>query len=212
MAELHVEKKKSSPWLWVIIGIVALLIILFFLFRNNKDKDDNLMNNKTDSLATTQATTNAVATTTPADWEGIDYNSPVTSYDEITNKDIEVRNSDKYAIYSIGQNILFDTDKSTIRTGAEDNLKQITESIRKRFDNKEVRIYGFTDNTGAKDYNKELSEQRAEAVKSWLTSNGNINSSKLSLEPMGEKQPVATNATAEGRQENRRVEIVVNRS
>lgn len=210
MAELNVEPKKSSPWLWIII-VVVVLLILFFLFRScNNNKNDNLNDNHSDSVATAQTTpANAVAATTPENWEGIDYNSPRSNYEEITNKDIDVRNNDKYAIYSLGENILFDVDQSTIRAGADDNLKQIAESIRKRFDNKKVRIYGFADSTGAKDYNKELSEQRAESVKTWLTSNGNISGDNLSVEPMGEKQPVATNATAQGRQENRRVQIIV---
>lgn len=211
MAELHVEKKKSSPLLWILLGIIAL-VILYFLFFKNKDKDDTIMNNNTDSVAAVQTPANAVAAATTGNWDGIDYNSPKASYEEITNKDIDVRDNDKYAIYGVGQDILFDKDKSTIRTGAESNLKQIAESIGKRFDGKQVRLYGFTDNTGSKDYNKDLSAARAEAVKSWLIANGNIGESRLSMEPMGESQPTATNATSEGRQENRRVEIVVNRS
>lgn len=214
MAELHVEPKKSSPLLWIIV-VILVLLGLFFLYRNfNSDKKDNMMENKADSVATTSdnTTSNVAAAMNPANWDGIDYNAPKASYEEITNKDIDVRNSDKYALYGVGQDILFDKDKSTIRSGADENLKQIAESISKRYSDKPVRLYGFTDNTGSKDYNKELSAARAEAVKSWLTSKGNINDSRLSIEPMGESEPTSTNATAEGRQENRRVEIVVNRS
>ncbi|MEO6820435.1 MAG: OmpA family protein [Ginsengibacter sp.] len=212
MAELHVERKKSSPLLWIII-LIAILLLLFFLYRNYNNKQDIATTNK-DSVTTSQTVTPAttIATTTPADWKGIDYNSPKTTYEEITNKDIDVRNSDKYAIYSLGQNIVFDNDKSTIRAGADANLKQIAASIQKRFGNSEVRIYGFTDNTGDKDYNKNLSEERAQAVKNWLIKDGNMNESKISLEPMGEAKPVATNSTEKGKQENRRVEIVVSRT
>ena len=73
----------------------------------------------------------------------------------------------------------------------------------------QVRVMGFADSRGDKSYNKALSEQRAEAVKSYLVANGSIAADRLSVEPMGEAMPVATNATAAGRQENRRVEIAV---
>ena len=68
---------------------------------------------------------------------------------------------------------------------------------------------GFADSRGDKSYNRELSEKRAEAVKTYLVSNGKIDAARVSVEPMGETMPVATNATATGRQENRRVEIAV---
>jgi outer membrane protein OmpA-like peptidoglycan-associated protein len=68
---------------------------------------------------------------------------------------------------------------------------------------------GFADSRGDKSYNKELSAQRAEAVKNYLVKNGNIEAARISVEPMGEAAPVASNATAAGRQENRRVEIAV---
>ena len=58
-------------------------------------------------------------------------------------------------------------------------------------------------------YNRELSEKRAEAVKAYLISQGNSEAARVSVEPMGEAKPAATNATAAGRQENRRVEIAV---
>ena len=68
---------------------------------------------------------------------------------------------------------------------------------------------GFADSRGDKNYNKELSAQRAEAVRNWLTSNASIGADRISIEPMGESAPVASNATPEGRQQNRRVEIAV---
>lgn len=46
MAELNVEPKKSSPWIWIIVIIIVILIILFFVFRNNGNKTDNMHNGK----------------------------------------------------------------------------------------------------------------------------------------------------------------------
>ena len=70
-----------------------------------------------------------------------------------------------------------------------------------------MRVYGFTDAQGSAGYNKELAQQRADAVKSWLSSNG-IDAGRISVNAIGEGQPVATNNTEAGRQQNRRVEIV----
>lgn len=218
MAELNVEPKKSSPWIWIVIGIIIIAIILFFVFRNNGNNTDNVNNGRdtTTSQVITPSNTenpvaaNAVAATEP--WQGINYNAPKATYGEITNKDIDVRADDKYALYSLGENILFDVDKSTIRTEGESNLKQVAQSIKQRYDNDKVKIYGFTDSTASKDYNKELGKDRAEAVKSYLVKNGDLNENNISLQSMGEAMPVANNGTSKGRQENRRVKIIVKRS
>jgi outer membrane protein OmpA-like peptidoglycan-associated protein len=130
-------------------------------------------------------------------------------YEEITTRDVTVRGDDTYNIYSIDETVLFDTDKADIKPGAAQALQQITGSIGQRAATGQVRVMGFADSRGDKRYNRELSEKRAEAVKNYLTSTGKIDAGRVSVEPMGEAAPVASNATAEGRQENRRVEIAV---
>ncbi|MFC7667602.1 OmpA family protein [Hymenobacter humi] len=130
-------------------------------------------------------------------------------YKEITQTGVTVRGDDTYNVYSVDETVLFDTDKATIKPGAAAALDQITASIGQRFGKSQVRVMGFADSRGSKDYNKELSEQRAEAVKNYLVSKGKIDAARVSVEPMGETNPTATNATASGRQENRRVEIAV---
>jgi outer membrane protein OmpA-like peptidoglycan-associated protein len=130
-------------------------------------------------------------------------------YDEITSQDVSVRGDDTYNIYSVEEKVLFDTDKADIKPGAATALQQITGSIGQRYATGQVRVMGFADSRGDKNYNKDLSEKRAEAVKSYLVANGGIDAGRVSVEPMGEAMPAASNATAEGRQENRRVEIAV---
>lgn len=130
-------------------------------------------------------------------------------FKEITLPGVSVRGDSTYNVYSVDETVLFDTDKAEVKPGAAETLKQITGSIGQRYAASQVRVMGFADSRGAKDYNKELSEKRAEAVKSYLVANGGINAARVSVEPMGEAQPVASNATAAGRQENRRVEIAV---
>lgn len=130
-------------------------------------------------------------------------------FKEITLPGVSVRGDDTYNVYSVDETVLFDTDKADIKPSAAEALKQITGSIGQRYAAGQVRVMGFADSRGDKNYNKELSEKRAEAVKSYLVATGGIDAGRVSVEPMGEAMPVASNATAEGRQENRRVEIAV---
>jgi outer membrane protein OmpA-like peptidoglycan-associated protein len=130
-------------------------------------------------------------------------------FKEITTRDVTVRGDSSYNVYSVDETVLFDTDKAAIKPTAAAALQQIAGSIGQRYPGSEVRVMGFADSRGDKSYNKALSEERAEAVKNYLVANGKIDATRLSVEPMGEAAPVATNATAAGRQENRRVEIAV---
>lgn len=130
-------------------------------------------------------------------------------YPEITTAGVTVRGDSTYNVYSLEETVLFDTDKAEIKPGAAEALQQITGSIGQRYGTGAVRVMGFADSRGDKSYNRELSEKRAEAVKNYLVSTSKMDAARVSVEPMGESQPVATNATAAGRQENRRVEIAV---
>jgi len=200
MAELNVQPKKRTnilPWLLLLAGIAALIWWL------TRDKDREVA---TTPINDTMATRPAVNTTS-TDWNGIDFNSPTLSYDEITDKSINVRGTNSYGIYGLGENILFDEGKAIIRADAAANLNQVTGSINKRYSGGEVRVYGYTDSTGSAGANMELAQQRADAVKGWLQSNG-IDAGRISVNAIGEAKPVATNSTEAGRQQNRRVEIV----
>jgi outer membrane protein OmpA-like peptidoglycan-associated protein len=130
-------------------------------------------------------------------------------FKEITAPGVTVRGDSTYNVYSVDETVLFDTDKADIKPGAAETLKQITGSIGQRYAAGQVRVMGFADSRGDKDYNKDLSEKRAEAVKNYLVANGGIDAGRVSVEPMGEAMPAASNATAAGRKENRRVEIAV---
>ncbi len=210
MADLNVQpkqKKSVIPWLLLALGIIALIFFLMRGCNNDKGKEG-----ATDS--TSASTSNSTGTTTDATgargqaWGDVDFNAPAASYEEITDKNIDIRGNNNYGIYGLGENILFDEGKNTIRTDAEKNLKQVTASIEKRYKGGEVRVFGYTDAVGSAGYNKELAEQRAAAVRDWLVKNGSVSEDKISIEPVGEARPVASNSTEQGRQQNRRVEIV----
>ena len=128
---------------------------------------------------------------------------------EITLPGVSLRGDEARNVYSVDEKVFFDTDKSNIELGAAEALKQITRSIGQRYAASQMRVMGFADSRDDKSYNRELSEKRAEAVKNYLVAKGRINVARVSMEPMGEAQPIASNATAAGRQKNRRVEIAV---
>jgi len=128
---------------------------------------------------------------------------------EVNISGITVRGDANYQVYGVDEQVLFDTDKATIKPGAAEALKQISESITKRYPGKDVRVLGFADSRGDKSYNRDLSKQRAEAVKNYLITTNKLPAAHLSTEAFGEEQPIASNATAAGRKENRRVEIAV---
>lgn len=101
----------------------------------------------------------------------------------------------------------FDFDKSTLRPESRQTLDEATEVLR-QYPDIRVEVAGHTDSIGSDQYNQGLSERRAQAVYDYLVGNG-INASRLNARGYGENSPIADNATREGRQRNRRVELVV---
>lgn len=141
-------------------------------------------------------------------WANIDWDAPVVDDPDLKNTGVEMRATNEYNIYSMEDRILFDTDKSQIRTEGEEKLQNIADELKGLPANRQIRIFGHADARASNEYNKELSAERARAVKSWLQDKGGINANRISIEAMGETAPRATNETARGRQLNRRVAIV----
>jgi outer membrane protein OmpA-like peptidoglycan-associated protein len=209
MADIDVKPKSKTPWwLWLLLLLIALALLFFFLRGCGNSTGEQATDgaDTTTSTTTDSSSTTAVATTTT--WDNVDFNSPKASYEEITDTTISVRGGDKYTIYSLGENLLFSTDKAELQGSADKQLQQIVASLQKRFKGASIGVYGRADAKGDQQENKELGAQRAEAVRNWLVSKGKIDESKVSVHSYGETQPLASNATAEGRQQNRSVEIV----
>ena len=120
---------------------------------------------------------------------------------------------DKIVISLLGD-ILFDFDKWNIKPEAEETLFKVS-SIFKKLENKKLLIKGHTDSKGSDAYNLRLSKYRAESVKDWLSYKAGIDSHLIEAIGYGESKPVAPNKhpdgsdNPEGRQKNRRVEIVI---
>jgi outer membrane protein OmpA-like peptidoglycan-associated protein len=103
--------------------------------------------------------------------------------------------------------VLFDTDEADLKPGAGSAIAQLAELL-DEYPDRRLRIEGHTDSRGSDAYNRELSKERAAAIADALTNRG-VSRSRLEIVGMGEAYPVATNETAAGRQQNRRVEIVI---
>jgi outer membrane protein OmpA-like peptidoglycan-associated protein len=103
--------------------------------------------------------------------------------------------------------VLFDTGKADLNSGASRKLDQLAEFLTEHPDRR-VQIDGFTDSIGSDAYNVELSQRRADAVKAALLTRG-IDPSRIGTEGYGKAFPVANNTDSGGRQLNRRVEVVI---
>jgi outer membrane protein OmpA-like peptidoglycan-associated protein len=104
--------------------------------------------------------------------------------------------------------VLFDVNQATLKPGAKEKLAKVS-GILLAYPSLHLTVEGHTDSTGSDEYNQKLSERRADSVLEYLVSNG-ISSSNIEAHGYGKTRPVATNDTAAGRQQNRRVEMVVN--
>lgn len=125
---------------------------------------------------------------------------------EQLNKVLETRDSARGLIVSMSD-VLFDTGKYTLRPVAREKLAKLS-GILLAYSSLSLELEGHTDNVGSDDYNQQLSENRANAVRDYLIHEG-ITSSSVAARGFGEGRAVATNDTAAGRQQNRRVEMVV---
>ncbi|MGD1092638.1 MAG: OmpA family protein [Bryobacteraceae bacterium] len=104
--------------------------------------------------------------------------------------------------------VLFDTAKFSLRPEAREKLARVA-GIVSGHPGLRLDVEGHTDNVGGDGYNQELSEQRGSAVRDYLTQQGGMQQDSVTTRGFGKTQPIATNDTAAGRQQNRRVELVI---
>lgn len=108
----------------------------------------------------------------------------------------------------ISEKVMFEFDKATIKPESHGLLNDVASVIKENPQVKKVSIEGHTDSDGSNDYNKKLSQQRADAVKKFLVDAG-IVETRLESVGFGEEKPIAENNTDEGKEKNRRVEFNV---
>jgi len=119
---------------------------------------------------------------------------------------LQARPTDRGLVLTLGDT-LFATGKSELKSGATVNLDRLT-AFMNEYPKRTAAIEGYTDSMGSDEMNQSLSQRRADAVKGYLVGQG-VSSARLSASGRGENSPVADNESAAGRQQNRRVEVVI---
>ena len=120
--------------------------------------------------------------------------------------EMQAKVTDRGVVLTLGD-VLFTSGKADLQTGATGNLNKLIAFLG-RYPDRIVTIEGYTDSMGSEDYNRGLSERRADSVKSYLVGQG-IGAMRLTASGKGESDPVADNGSATGRQQNRRVEVII---
>lgn len=126
---------------------------------------------------------------------------------ELASTGVSVERTDDSIRLIMPGNITFRTDSSDINASFYATLNSVAKVLNK-YSNSTVMVLGYTDNTGTAEYNQTLSKNRAAAVAAYLQGQG-VKASRFEIMGMGPSNPIASNATAAGRAQNRRVEIKI---
>ncbi|WP_298170895.1 OmpA family protein [Novosphingobium sp.] len=124
-----------------------------------------------------------------------------------TGVDVSPVDGGKAILVNLPNGVTFDTDSTVIKPGFRDTLDKVAQSL-VQYPDSLIDVTGHTDSTGSDAYNQRLSENRARAVADYLASRG-VSAPRIRSQGLGESQPIASNATEEGRSANRRVEIKI---
>ncbi|MBK4215500.1 OmpA family protein [Paracoccus caeni] len=125
----------------------------------------------------------------------------------LSNPNIQVVNHGSYLQVVLPEGILFATDSAAVSGVAQNDLYAVARNLN-QYPNSRVEVVGHTDNTGSAAHNQDLSQRRAQSVANILAAAG-VQSGRLAATGRGFNQPIASNDTASGRAQNRRVEILI---
>jgi outer membrane protein OmpA-like peptidoglycan-associated protein len=192
MAELHVQPKRNSYWwLWLLLAIIIIGGAVYY-YLNYYQKDNTRSNNTTTTDSTSynqQYKTDSTRVPATANlWSQVNFDSPDTTYAEVTDKEVSAKANAHFVIYSMNDNTLFENNKSELRNDGKKGLKQIASSIDQRFKDGDVRIYNQTDSTKP----DPLADERVENVKKYLIKNSKLEENKISVYKVGEPSSLPT--------------------
>jgi outer membrane protein OmpA-like peptidoglycan-associated protein len=197
-SHIHIEKKKGFNWLpWLLLAL-GILALLFALSRCGKD-EPTAVTRVNNTAATAQAPAEVVATTpNAANATALAGTSGLGGYLAGTEPTPRTFTFEK---------LNFDSAKSKIRAADAAEIDDVAATLNQHPTTR-VRIAGYADARGAEPANVALGKARADSVKAALVAKG-IDAARIETTSGGETDPVDTNATAGGRFENRRTELVV---
>jgi outer membrane protein OmpA-like peptidoglycan-associated protein len=204
---IHIEKKKGFNWLpWLLLAL-GILALLFALSRCNRHDDAAIApapaptaSPATGAVTTGAAGAGAVVATTPTAGQsaaaaGTSGLGAFLGGSEPTPRTFQF------------EKLNFDTAKSAVRPADAAEIEEVAATL-KKYPNARIRIAGYADARGTEPANMALGKARADSIKTALVGKG-INAGRIETASGGENDPVETNATASGRFENRRTELVV---
>lgn len=122
--------------------------------------------------------------------------------------DLQAEETERGLVLTLGA-VLFETNKATLQSGAQRTVQKVAEFLN-QYPERNILIEGFTDSRGSDAYNQKLSQERAQTVRNELAKHG-VTAERVDIVGYGEEYPVASNDNAAGRQQNRRVEIVISK-
>lgn len=202
--EIHIEKKSGTNWLAWLALLAGILALLFALSRCNRR--EAVVTNTTD-VATTTATT--VTPPVPVERVTLPGGKMVELQPATLNYELQ-----RYLASSVPaprtftfDKLNFDTSSAALRADDKPTLNALGQ-ILTAYPKSVVKLVGYADARGKEPANEKLGEQRAQAVAAALTAEG-IAAHRVTTATGGESKPVDTNATSQGRFENRRTELVV---
>lgn len=156
---------------------------------------------------TTGALNQAQADLAAANTKTDEANQRAKAMEERLAKLADVKQDARGTVLTLSGSVLFPSNKSTLLPAAETRLNEVSEALLSNKERK-ITIEGYTDSRGTDDANIALSQRRAEAVRTYLVSRG-YEGDLVQARGLGKSQPIASNDSAEGRANNRRVEIVL---
>lgn len=196
-SHIHLEKKKGTNWLaWLALAL-GILALLFALSRCNR-REDAVVAPAPSPTAT--ADTGGVVATTPTAGQSAAVAGTAGLGTYLAGTDAAPRTFQF-------EKLNFDSAKSVVRPADMAEVDQVAATL-KQYSNARIRIAGYADARGSEPANMALGKARADAIKAALTAKG-IDAGRIETVSGGETDPVDTNATATGRFENRRTELVV---
>lgn len=148
MAELHVQPRHNNYWwLWLLLAIIIIggALYYYFIYYQKNHTASDITNTDSSYQTTANVDTTNTASTSSDSWGRINFDSPDTTYSEISDKNITTKADPQFVIYSISDQDLFSNNKSELSKEGKESLHQIRTSINKRFHSPEIKIYEQTD-------------------------------------------------------------------
>lgn len=127
---------------------------------------------------------------------------------ESLKKIASIQSDNNRTVITLSGSVLFETNRAALLPIARNRLDTVAQALNAQGDGKRIQVLGYTDSQGSDSHNMKLSQDRAEAVTTYLSTQG-LSSSRMEAIGKGESNPISSNQSSEGRANNRRVEIII---